>query len=242
MKIKKTVRKYSPILLSTAAIAGTVASPFLAVRAKKKADKAENDKDKARHYILPAVVTAGSVSAIICSTGISWRRTKQLAGSLVKANSIIKNYKDALVLATGGTAVAANDILASTSTSDKPDKPDGRNSELELWYSPDTDYWFWATEKDILWSMYYTNGMFANWGAARFSDFLESAACPAPECFKDMGWYYDDEYIMCNECNVIEIGYNAPKKGENPIVEGAEYREIFFNPPPQFNPEFAYNM
>lgn len=232
LKIVSGVRKYLPIILSGVSVAGSVATPILAVKASEKLPENPTAKEVLETYkwtILSELVTVGS---IIGGTAISWTRANELTKV---AETASRNLAIVSGSATAGLGISNMKKKTMEDLKNLPEK--NSDSPVELWYDVQFDYFFEAKETDILWAMYYTLGYFAEHGDVLLENFYQSAGARPPENIRGVGWYVDDHWLEDWEDYTVSFSYdNEPVEDQY----GQKYRRLIYEKPPKFYEELFY--
>lgn len=226
VKLWRITKKFSPIIFSTLAVGGSVATPILAIKAAKKLPENPTKKDILKAYkwaIASEVVTVGSIAA---STGISWKRTTDLTKIAVASS------RNLAQLAAGtATGFSAAQLQGHNPTDIQQLPAKDENAPKELWYDVQMDHWFEASQTDVLWAMYYSLGYFTEHGELLLKDFYHSMDATPPENIKGIGWYADEEWYLDWESYALSFDYDREPVEDG---DGRKYRRLWYEQPPKF--------
>lgn len=189
--------KYSSEILTGLSIGGVIASDALFVRATKL-EQMDGDK---KHYILPSVVSAATIAAIICSYRISRKQKLALIGAVgamsarcVEARKIMNPERQEVM----------DELLIEAEAAKYNDETE---LDKELFYLPDYGIIFKADRDDVREAEFLCNRYYTHNGACSLSEFLEAAGIDDDLLLKQTtneilkfdygdGFQYDFQYIQ----------------------------------------------
>lgn len=219
-------KKYSPLILSGIGIGSPVAATILAGKAERSLPKNASRKERAKAYRWAILAETVAVVSLSAGTVIGWKRASELT-KIASSNT----GRLAKLAGTTAAGIGAERIAVGQARNRE------KEEQKELWYDVDMDYFFEATEKDILWAMYYGLGIFVEHGELAVESLYNSIGAPYPPDCHGMGWYADDEWLNDWESWVLPFHYDT-----EPITDedGRSYRRFYADVPPRFYEDLYY--
>ena len=113
------------------------------------------------------------------------------------------------------------------------------NNDLTLFYDPELDFWFRASEIDFLQAAKDTSHAFTFYAAETVERFYKRMNVKAPESSDHIGWFMDENWIdnWQEYSGYIDINFSDLQSIENAPVYAPKYRIVLYFQAPSINEE-----
>lgn len=187
----KSLQKASPFLLTLIGVTGVVGTAVLTAKCTPKAlERVEKKQETSTEPLKPLekviaatpaylpAIGAGAVTifAIVSSQILNHRQNLSLAATCTLLQHNFKTYKQKVVELFGKEA---NDEVEKSIAKDNFNLEEvmqhkkASMTEMFLWFEPNTQQYFWATEADVIKSEYEANRRLAHYGCCSLADYIQ---------------------------------------------------------------------
>lgn len=161
------IKKYLPEILTGLAVGGVISSNLLWAYAARQ-ELMDGDK---KHYILPLITTAGTITCIIASNRVSnMQKMSILAGGTMLAQNYIQQRKAIEETCTTEEIASIDELLIMANEAYKSDE--AFVDHKELYFLPQFNKVFWARPCDVVTAQLNINERFAYDGEAYLNEFF----------------------------------------------------------------------
>lgn len=220
------IKKYLPEILTGLAVGGTITSNLLWAYAARQ-ELMDGDK---KHYILPLITTAGTITCIIASNRVSnMQKMSILAGGTMLAQNYIQQRKAIEETCTDEEISSIDELLIMASDAYKDDTTFVDAGRL-LYFLPQFNIVFWSDPETVCVALTNLNTSFTREGEAYLSEFFCELGILTIEyqMFAETLKWRGNRYDMENGIDCIN--YHAYTKA---LKNGLECHYIEFDYPPQ---------
>lgn len=203
-KVKKTLERKLPTILSIAGSLGIVATSVATADATIKAlgfskkeasdvdfDRREFIKESWKYYIPASLIGVSSIACVACSQIINKQQQASLVGAYIFLNRSYKEYKTRVKELYGDDAdLKIKETIANSIFEQK--SYDSKNlDDKELFYEEYFGEFFESTEREVLEAEYHLNRNFALRGYAELNEFYSFLNLPPTKIGKELEWSID---------------------------------------------------
>lgn len=215
-------RKVAPTAIAIASGLGVVATGVSAAKAGMR----YKETGKKTEFIKPVIIGAVTMAGIFTSDRIHVRRQAAIAGAAHVIQDNYDRWRNALPdseqhIRDEVNSQKARDIWERCKRNGI--KPVDTHTGNELWFEPESERWFLASEDHVKDACYHTNRNFKLRGYESFNEWLRFLNLPDDDLsFEQLGWYeYEGEAYY----GYTWIDFEFKNKE---LPDGTKYKEIFY--------------
>lgn len=203
MKIKRYLKRQSPLILTCIGAVGTIATAVTAVRATPKAmnlcyevwDASEEGRDPTtidyvrvawKEYIPSILIGAGTIAAIFGANTMNRRQQAAITSAYIFLERSYKSYRDKIIEIYGKEADREAKAAVAKDTYEPVEPP--ADSEVLLFYEEHYGQYFQRRMTEVQDAEYRLNRKFATDGEASLNDFFEFLGLDEREIGDSLGW------------------------------------------------------